>query len=105
MLNPAASLFDDLASDGDARHAPGDWAAVRARLDSDGIAVTPPLLSEAECQQARAWFGDPERFRSTVVMQRHGFGRGTYRYFADPLPGLVRELREWLYPPLAHIAN
>jgi uncharacterized protein len=106
MLNQPASLFDDLASaDGGAQPGPGGWAAVRARLDSDVIALTPPLLSEAECREARAWFGDPGRFRSTVVMQRHGFGRGTYRYFADPLPGLVAELRERLYPPLAHIAN
>ena len=106
MMNPPATLFDDLASlDSAAQHGRGDWAAVRAGLESDGIALTPPLLSEAECREARAWFDDPGRFRSTVVMQRHGFGRGTYRYFADPLPGLVRELREWLYPPLADIAN
>lgn len=78
---------------------------MRSSLEGDGIALTPPLLDEAECQEVRGWFGQPERFRSTVVMQRYGFGRGTYRYFADPLPGLVRELREELYPPLAGIAN
>jgi len=105
-MNQPASLFDDPTSaGGDAQYGQGDWAAVRARLESDGIALTPPLLSEAECREARAWFDDPGRFRSTVVMQRHGFGRGTYRYFADPLPGLVRELREQLYPPLAVVAN
>jgi hypothetical protein len=80
-MHQPLSLFDDLASaDGDAQQSPGGWASVRARLDSDGIALTPPLLSEAECREARAWFDDPGRFRSTVVMQRHGFGRGTYRY-------------------------
>ncbi|HEY1669707.1 MAG TPA: 2OG-Fe(II) oxygenase [Trebonia sp.] len=105
-MDPAASLFDNpVSAGGDAQQGLRGWAAVRARLESDGIALTPPLLSEAECREARAWFGDQGRFRSTVVMQRHGFGRGTYRYFADPVPGLVRELRESLYPPLADIAN
>jgi hypothetical protein len=81
------------------------WAQVRAALDSDGVAVTGPLLSADECAQVVSWFDDPTRFRSTVVMQRHGFGRGTYRYLADPLPNLVQRLRERLYPPLAGIAN
>lgn len=59
-MNQPLSLFDDLASaGGDAQQSPGGWAAVRARLDSDGIALTPPLLSEAECREARAWFDDP----------------------------------------------
>ena len=105
-MNSSANLSGDLLSrDGDARHGPTDWAAVRAGLESAGIALTPPLLGEAECQEVRSWFDDPARFRSTVVMQRYGFGRGIYRYLADPLPGLVRELREQLYPPLASIAN
>jgi hypothetical protein len=54
-MNQPLSLFDDLASaDGDAQQSPGGWAAVSVRLDSDGIALTPPLLSEAECREARA---------------------------------------------------
>jgi hypothetical protein len=105
-MTPDASLFDDLVSqDADTRDGPIDWAAMRASLDSAGIALTPPLLSEAECQEVRGWLDDTKRFRSTVVMQRYGFGRGTYRYLADPLPDLVRKLREELYPPLARIAN
>ncbi len=100
------SLSDNLMpQNGGTRTGVIDWAAVRTSMESDGIALTPPLLSEAECQEVRSWFDEPERFRSTVVMGRYGFGRGTYRYFADPLPGLVRELREDLYPPLADIAN
>jgi uncharacterized protein len=82
-----------------------DWHDALTELDTDGVAVTPPLLSAAHCRQVIDWFADEHRFRSTVVMQRYGFGRGTYRYFADPLPELVAELREALYPPLAAIAN
>lgn len=105
-MSPDASLFDDiLAPAGGTLHDGPDWAGVRASVDSDGIALTPPLLTEAECEEVRGWFGGQERFRSTVVMQRYGFGRGTYRYLADPLPGLVRELREQLYRPLSRIAN
>ena len=105
-MSPDASLFDGITPPAGGTLDDGpDWAGVRVSLDSEGIALTPPLLTGAECEEVRGWFGDPERFRSTVVMQRYGFGRGTYRYLADPLPGLVRELREQLYRPLARIAN
>jgi hypothetical protein len=82
-----------------------DWADLHRRLDDDGVALTPPLLSPEQCAEVVAAFDRSELFRSTVVMQQHGFGRGTYRYYADPLPTLVRTLREQLYPPLAWIAN
>ncbi len=82
-----------------------DWAELAARLDADGVARTPPLLSPEECAQVVGVFDDDARFRSTVVMARHAYGQGTYRYFADPLPPLVQRLRAQLYPPLAAIAN
>ncbi len=82
-----------------------DWAALQERLDVDGVATTPPLLSPGQCAEVVAMFDEDERFRSTVVMARHAFGEGSYRYFADPLPPLVQTLREQLYPPLATIAN
>jgi hypothetical protein len=82
-----------------------DWSALQEQLDSDGVATTPPLLSPQECTSVVAMFDEDERFRSTVVMARHAFGEGSYRYFADPLPPLVQTLREHLYPPLATIAN
>ncbi|MBW0117114.1 2OG-Fe(II) oxygenase [Pseudonocardia sp. KRD-169] len=75
------------------------------RLDADGVAVLPGLLTADECAGAVALFDDDARFRSTVVMARHSFGEGSYRYFADPLPPLVQHLRETLYPPLAEVAN
>ncbi len=82
-----------------------DWTELAERLDDEGVARTPPLLSPERCAEVVAMFDEDERFRSTVVMARHAFGEGTYRYFADPLPALVRDLREQLYPPLAAVAN
>ncbi|WP_433557027.1 2OG-Fe(II) oxygenase [Pseudonocardia xinjiangensis] len=82
-----------------------DWVALQERLDVDGVATTPPLLSPGQCAEVVAMFDEDERFRSTVVMARHAFGEGSYRYFADPLPPLVQTLREQLYPPLATVAN
>ena len=82
-----------------------DWTALANDLDVHGAAVLPRALSADECATLAAAYDDPSLFRSTVVMARHGFGRGEYRYFSYPLPPLVAELRESLYPPLAIIAN
>src|SRR5262249_62268162 len=82
-----------------------DWPALAEELDGAGVAVTPPVLSEGECAELRDLFEADERFRGTVVMARHAFGEGRYRYFADPLPPLVATLRTQLYPPIARIAN
>ena len=82
-----------------------DVPALQQDLDTDGVATTPPMLTPEQCAEVTAMFDDDARFRSTVVMARHAFGEGSYRYFADPLPPLVQQLREELYPPLAQIAN
>ena len=82
-----------------------DWDQLGRQLDEQGIATTPPLLSPEQCAQVRDMFEEDERFRSTVVMARHAYGEGRYRYFAEPLPPLVQTLRRELYPPLARIAN
>jgi hypothetical protein len=82
-----------------------DWTDLRRRLDEQGVATTPRLLSPAQCAELAAMFDDDERFRSTVVMARHSFGEGRYRYFADPLPDVVATLRRRLYPALARIAD
>ena len=82
-----------------------DWAAVAADLDARGWAILPALLDEAECDAVAALYGPGPAFRSQVVMARHGFGKGEYRYFAYSLPRLVQRLRAALYPRLAPIAN
>jgi uncharacterized protein len=82
-----------------------DWAAIAASLDAHGCATTGPLLSPAECASLADTYALDEPFRSRVVMARHGFGRGEYKYFAYPLPETVAALRAALYPPLAAIAN
>jgi len=78
---------------------------VAADLDRQGWGVLGGLLSPAECDALIASYDEPARFRSRIVMARHGFGRGEYQYFAYPLPDLVQELRTALYARLAPIAN
>jgi hypothetical protein len=74
-------------------------------LDERGCVVIESMLTVAECRTLVAMYEDDERFRSRVVMAKHGFGRGEYRYFAYPLPPTVQSLRTALYPDLARIAN
>jgi uncharacterized protein len=88
-----------------ARLAAVDWEEITRRLDGEGCAVLPGLLSPAECADLAALYDREERFRSRVVMARHGFGRGEYKYLAYPLPDIVALLRAALYPPLAALAN
>ena len=81
------------------------WAAVERSLDAGGNAVLPGLLTGAQCRQLAAMYPLEDAFRSKVVMARHGFGRGEYKYFAYPLPPLLDELRHAIYPRLVPIAN
>jgi len=82
-----------------------DWPELERTLDAYGCALIPRLLDRAACGTAAAWYDRDALFRSTVVMARHGYGRGEYRYFTNPLPPLVQGLRETLYPPLSAVAN
>src|SRR6185295_3707914 len=82
-----------------------DWTQLATELDENGYALTDPLLEPNDCAQLIQSYSNDKLFRSRVVMQRHNFGRGEYRYFADPLPALVAQLRELFYAPLASIAN
>lgn len=82
-----------------------DWPQLGAALDADGYARLPHLLTVEQCRGLRARYAEAEGFRSRVIMARHGYGRGEYRYFAYPLPTPVAVLREAFYPYLAPIAN
>ncbi|HEU4625743.1 MAG TPA: 2OG-Fe(II) oxygenase [Steroidobacteraceae bacterium] len=82
-----------------------DWARVSADLDARGNARIAGLLSARECVSLASLYAADAPFRSRVVMAKHGFGRGEYKYFSYPLPELVAELREAFYPHLALIAN
>jgi len=82
-----------------------DWPRIESELDARGCAVAAALLTPEECAGLALLYGAEARFRSRVVMARHGFGRGEYRYFAYPLPQQVQALRAALYPRLAPIAN
>lgn len=82
-----------------------DGDRVGEELDAFGCAVIPGLLAAKDCEAAAALYERPALFRSRVVMERHGFGRGEYQYFAYPLPAPLASLRTELYPPLAAIAN
>src|SRR5207244_2636605 len=82
-----------------------DWAQVSAGLDAQGSSVIERLVSPAECDALAALYPIDGVFRSRVVMERHGFGRGEYKYFSYPLPDLVAGLRAAIYPCLTSIAN
>lgn len=80
------------------------WPELQNALDAQGFAQTPPVLSAQECSKLAGLY-ESGRFRSTVVMARHRFGQGEYKYFANPLPDEVARLRAAFYPPLAEAAN
>jgi hypothetical protein len=88
-----------------ARVAAVNWPKVEAELDAQGAAVTERLLTPAECHDLASLYPRDEPFRGRVVMARHGFGRGEYRYFDYPLPPLIGALRESLYIHLVPVAN
>lgn len=82
-----------------------DWAQGAKDLDAEGYAIIKRVLSAAECEEISALFPRDHLFRSRVVMERHRFGRGEYKYFKYPLPAIVASLRTLIYPQLAPIAN
>lgn len=81
------------------------WNEIHQDLDAEGSAVIKSILSREECDAVRSLYENEKIFRSHIVMERHGFGRGEYRYFSYPLPDLITGLRTSLYPHLVPIAN
>ena len=82
-----------------------DWACLSQDLDGQGSAIVEGLLSSNECEQLTGLYVRDELFRSRVVMDHHGFGRGEYKYFAYPLPDIIASLRAGFYPYLVPMAN
>jgi hypothetical protein len=97
----AVAVSADLAE----RVAALDWVHITAELDAHGCATTAALLTPEQCAALADAYSSDELFRSRVIMARHGFGRGEYKYFAYPLPEPILTLRTALYPALAQIAN
>ena len=106
-MNALAEMPRVLPTEADAAHraASLDWPSIAEELDAQGCAKLERLLSAEQCRSVATLYPQNERFRSRVIMARHGFGRGEYKYFAYPLPDLIAGLRTALYPPLAVIAN
>ena len=92
-------------SSGQNRNTGFDWTLIASDLGSYGAAVLEKLLTTKECEEMAALYPEEEHFRSHIIMARHGFGKGEYRYFRYPLPELIEELRTTLYSRLAPIAN
>jgi hypothetical protein len=82
-----------------------NWDVINIELNSHGAAVIGPLLSPEQCKTLVNGYDNEDLYRSRVVMARHGFGRGEYKYFRHPLPSIIAELRDSLYPYLAEIGN
>src|SRR5690242_8976657 len=82
-----------------------DWAELQGNLHERGFALTPAILSSAECRELAGLYQRQEGFRSHILMARYRFGRGEYKYFDYPLPPMVQAIRESVFPPLAAVAN
>jgi len=104
-MNAKAAILRKPVSDIAARVEAIDWAHAESELDAQGCAVLKGLLSPNECRMLASLYPDDAHFRSRIVMGRHGFGRGEYKYFSYPLPDLIAELRPKLYARLAGVAN
>jgi uncharacterized protein len=82
-----------------------DWARIGGDLDARGFATTGKLLDADQCAALAGLYPRTDTFRSHIIMARHGFGQGEYKYFAYPLPDVIGSLREAVYPHLVPIAN
>ncbi|NRG19596.1 2OG-Fe(II) oxygenase [Rhizobiales bacterium] len=103
--DPATLKHDILQTDYATRVNGLDWPRILADLDTFGFATTGPLLTREACEALACAYDNDGLFRTRIVMARHGFGSGEYKYLAYPLPSLVQSLRSSLYPHLAPLAN
>lgn len=82
-----------------------NWADIKAEMDTKGYALVKNVLTVDECNNLVAQYANENLYRKTVVMERHHYGRGEYKYFTYPLPAIIQQLRESVYPHLSPIAN
>lgn len=82
-----------------------DWQKIGAELDEFGATILENIISSQECRELAASYYNLAAFRTVISMRKHGFGRGEYKYYANPIPALIWNLRQKLYPQLAPIAN
>jgi hypothetical protein len=99
------ALPSDLAQDLGGRVEAVDWERISRDLDAQGNAIIEGLITPAECEALAGLYAEDGLFRSRIVMERHGFGRGEYKYFGYPLPEIIDGLRTAIYPRLAPVAN
>jgi hypothetical protein len=104
-MNTSVHIRQSIGQSAEQRVAAYDWEALGAELDTHGCAVIGKLLPPQECAEIAALYPHEEHFRSHIVMARHGFGKGEYRYFRYPLPDMIGGLRTALYPHLSEVAN
>lgn len=104
MLHTSTVTSTSAAPSAEERVAANDWTKIAGDLNDYGCAVF-PLFTAAECRDIAALYPDESHFRSHIIMARHGFGKGEYRYFNYPLPDLIGGMRAALYPRLAKVAN
>lgn len=82
-----------------------NWPGITGQLNDYGYAILDNILTEAECDRLKQQYDDKTLYRKTIVMERYRFGLGEYKYFSYPLPGIVEQLRQAVYPHLSSIAN
>jgi hypothetical protein len=82
-----------------------NWTGIKTDLDARGYTIVKNVLTAGECAMLVTQYDTDELYRKTVVMERHHYGRGEYKYFKYPLPALIQQLRQSVYPYLAPIAN
>lgn len=82
-----------------------DWGTVTESMHDNGYAVIPRFLENAECQELKKEYNNPDIYRKTVVMERYRFGLGEYKYYSYPLPAVIQQIRESIYPKLVPVAN
>lgn len=82
-----------------------DWSSIQEQMNDKGYALLPGMIPHETCDALQALYDQPEHYRKTIVMERYRFGKGTYKYFNYPLPDIIQNIREAVYPYLATIAN